>query len=193
MRRPGPRWPSRARPSMTSPPPRPPPGCGSGPIRPPTRGPASAARSATTPAAPRRRRTAGAAPNGWGRVGRAADNVVSLDVLTGSGERLAARRAGRGGLAATGPIGAGLDALVAARLALIRTEVSLVPSPKAVALAVLGYASMPAAADMVLGLLPHRPVAIEGIDARLVDVFRARRGAGTIPELPRGGGGAVGE
>ena len=162
------------------------------------------------------------------RYGRAADNVVSLDVLTGSGEQLAARRAGRGGLAATGPIGAGLDALVAAHLALIRTEfgrfprqvsgyslehllpengadlarfltgtegtlgivtsatVSLVPSPKAVALAVLGYASMPAAADMVLGLLPHRPVAVEGIDARLVDVFRARRGAGAIPALPRG-------
>ena len=162
------------------------------------------------------------------RYGRAADNVVSLDVLTGSGEPLAARRAGRGGLAATGPIGAGLDALVAAHLALIRTEfgrfprqvsgyslehllpengadlarfltgtegtlgivtsatVSLVPSPKAVALAVLGYASMPAAADMVLGLLPHRPVAVEGIDARLVDVFRARRGAGAIPALPRG-------
>ena len=162
------------------------------------------------------------------RYGRAADNVVSLDVLTGSGERLAARRAGRGGLAATGPIGAGLDALVAAHLALIRTEfgrfprqvsgyslehllpengadlarfligtegtlgivtsatVSLVPSPKAVALAVLGYASMPAAADMVLGLLPHRPVAIEGIDARLVDVFRARRGAAAVPALPRG-------
>ena len=162
------------------------------------------------------------------RYGRAADNVVSLDVLTGSGEQLAARRAGRGGLAATGPIGAGLDAMVAAHLALIRTEfgrfprqvsgyslehllpengadlarfltgtegtlgivtsatVSLVPSPKAVALAVLGYASMPAAADMVLGLLPHRPVALEGLDARLVDVFRARRGAGAIPALPRG-------
>ena len=61
------------------------------------------------------------------RYGRAADNVVSLDVLTGSGEQLAARRAGRGGLAATGPIGAGLDALVAAHLALIRTESRPVP------------------------------------------------------------------
>ena len=61
------------------------------------------------------------------RYGRTADNVVSLDVLTGSGERLAARRAGRGGLAATGPIGAGLDALVAARLALIRTEFGRFP------------------------------------------------------------------
>ena len=55
--------------------------------------------------------------------------------------------------------------------------VSLVPAPKAVALAVLGYASMPAAAQVVLGLLPHQPVAIEGLDARMVEVFRSRRGA----------------
>ena len=157
------------------------------------------------------------------RYGRTADNVVSLDVLTASGERLAARRLGRGGLAAAGPVGAALDTLIAARLAVIRTEfgrftrqvsgyslehllpengadlarflvgtegtlgmvlgatVGLVPSPKAVALAVLGYASMPAAADVVPGLLPHRPVAIEGMDARLVDVFRARRGAAAVP------------
>jgi FAD/FMN-containing dehydrogenase/Fe-S oxidoreductase len=162
------------------------------------------------------------------KYGRTADNVVSLDVLTAAGDRLTARRAGRGGLAAAGRIGTELDALVAARLAMIRTEfgrfarqvsgyslehllpengadlarflvgtegtlgmvvgatVSLVRSPKAVALAVLGYASMPAAADAVLGLLPHRPVAVEGLDARLVDVFRARRGAGAVPALPRG-------
>jgi FAD/FMN-containing dehydrogenase/Fe-S oxidoreductase len=162
------------------------------------------------------------------KYGRTADNVVSLDVLTAAGDRLTARRAGRDGLAAAGRIGAELDALVAARLAMIRTEfgrfarqvsgyslehllpengadlarflvgtegtlgmvagatVSLVRSPKAVALAVLGYASMPAAADVVLGLLPHRPVAVEGLDARLVDVFRARRGAGAVPALPRG-------
>jgi FAD/FMN-containing dehydrogenase/Fe-S oxidoreductase len=162
------------------------------------------------------------------RYGRTADNVVSLDVLTAAGEQLTARRAGRDGLAAAGRIGAELDALVAARLAMIRTEfgrfsrqvsgyslehllpengadlarflvgtegtlgivtsatVSLVRSPKAVALAVLGYASMPAAADAVLGLLPHRPVAIEGLNSRLVDVFRARRGAAAVPALPGG-------
>jgi FAD/FMN-containing dehydrogenase/Fe-S oxidoreductase len=162
------------------------------------------------------------------KYGRTADNVVSLDVLTAAGEELAARRYGRDGLAAAGPIGAGLDAVVGARRAMIRTEfgrfarqvsgyslehllpengadlarflvgtegtlgmvagatVALVRSPKAVALAVLGYASMPAAADVVLGLLPHRPVAVEGMDARLVAVFRARRGASAVPALPRG-------
>ena len=35
-------------------------------------------------------------------------------------------------------------------------------------------------------LLPHRPVALEGMDARLVDVVRARRGAAAVPALPRG-------
>ena len=64
--------------------------------------------------------------------------------------------------------------------------VALVPSPKAVALAVLGYPDMPEAADAVPGLLPHRPVAMEGMDSRLVDVFRARRGDAAVPALPRG-------
>jgi FAD/FMN-containing dehydrogenase/Fe-S oxidoreductase len=162
------------------------------------------------------------------RYGRTADNVVSLDVLTASGEPLAARRFGRDGLAAAGPAGVALDALVEAHLSLIRTEfgrftrqvsgyslehllpengadlakflvgtegtlglvtgatVRLVASPKAVALAVLGYPGMPEAADAVPGLLPHRPVAMEGMDARLVEVFRARRGPAAVPSLPRG-------
>ena len=64
--------------------------------------------------------------------------------------------------------------------------VALVPSPKAVALAVLGYPGMPESADAVPGLLPHRPVALEGMDARLVGVFRARRGDAAVPDLPRG-------
>jgi FAD/FMN-containing dehydrogenase/Fe-S oxidoreductase len=162
------------------------------------------------------------------RYGRTADNVVSLDVLTAAGEPLAARRFGRDGLAAAGPAGVALDALIADHLSLIRTEfgrftrqvsgyslehllpengadlakflvgtegtlglvagatVRLVASPKAVALAVLGYPGMPEAADAVPGLLPHRPVALEGMDARLVQVFRARRGAVAVPDLPRG-------
>ena len=64
--------------------------------------------------------------------------------------------------------------------------VALVPSPKAVALAVLGYPGMPESADAVPGLLRHRPVALEGMDARLVGVFRARRGDAAVPALPRG-------
>ena len=67
-------------------------------------------------------------------------------------------------------------------------KVRLVESPKAVALAVLGYADMPTAAEAVPELLPHRAVAIEGMDARLVDVVRARRGAAAVPDLPNGQG-----
>jgi len=66
--------------------------------------------------------------------------------------------------------------------------VRLVDAPRATALAVLGYPDMPAAAEAVAGLLPHRPVALEGLDSRMVDFFRARRGPAAVPGLPRGGG-----
>jgi FAD/FMN-containing dehydrogenase/Fe-S oxidoreductase len=70
---------------------------------------------------------------------------------------------------------------LAARLRLVRDE----PIRLLVA---LGYPSMAEAADAVPGLLPHRPVACEGLDARIVEVVRARRGGSAIPELPRGRG-----
>jgi FAD/FMN-containing dehydrogenase/Fe-S oxidoreductase len=70
----------------------------------------------------------------------------------------------------------------------LQATVRLVDEPAATALAVLGYPDMPAAADAVPGLLPHLPVALEGLDSRMVDLFRSRRGAAAVPELPRGGG-----
>ncbi len=66
--------------------------------------------------------------------------------------------------------------------------VRLVDAPRATALAVLGYPDMPAAAEAVPGLLPHLPVALEGLDSRMVDVVRIRLGAAAVPDLPRGGG-----
>jgi Fe-S oxidoreductase len=71
---------------------------------------------------------------------------------------------------------------------LTRATVRLVDSPPAVALAVLGYADMPAAAEAVPTLLPHEPVALEGMDARLVQVVRTRRGVSAVPDLPAGAG-----
>ena len=68
------------------------------------------------------------------------------------------------------------------------SAVALVESPRAVVLAVLGYPDMPAAAEAVPALLPHEPVALEGMDARLVDVVRVRRGPSAVPDLPRGAG-----
>jgi FAD/FMN-containing dehydrogenase/Fe-S oxidoreductase len=69
-----------------------------------------------------------------------------------------------------------------------KATVRLVSEPPAVALAVLGYADMATAADAVPAVLPHKPVAIEGMDARLVAVMRARRGNAAVPDLPRGDG-----
>jgi len=66
--------------------------------------------------------------------------------------------------------------------------VRLVRAPAATALAVLGYPDMATAADAVPALLAHHPVAIEGLDARLVQVIRARGRAASVPELPGGQG-----
>ncbi|GAA4313091.1 FAD-binding and (Fe-S)-binding domain-containing protein [Actinomadura luteofluorescens] len=158
--------------------------------------------------------------------GRTADNVVDLDMVTGTGERL---RATRGADPGSSPVLSALDRLVRSRLAVIRTEcgrftrqisgyslehllpergfdvakalvgtegtcgvleratVRLVRAPKATALVVLGYPDMAAAADAVPALLPFHPVALEGLDSRLVDVVR-RRGGAPVPALPRGRG-----
>ena len=171
------------------------------------------------------------------RYGRTADNVLGLDVITGTGTRFTAgQRRGRGPSAAGGPADPGvglladLRALVDGNLATIRTEfgrftrqvsgyslehllpengtdvakflsgtegtlaltlqatVRLVAAPKATALAVLGYPDMASAAEAVPALLPHLPVALEGLDSRMVDVVRTRRGPAAVPDLPRGGG-----
>jgi len=153
--------------------------------------------------------------------GRTADNLLELDVVCGTGQRL---RAGPGGVARV----PGLEAVVRAGLGPIRTQfgrfprqssgyplehllperggdlakalcgsegtlavvlgatLRLVRAPAATALAVLGFPDMAAAADAVGAVLPAGPVALEGIDARIVEVVRRRGRA--VPELPDGGG-----
>jgi FAD/FMN-containing dehydrogenase/Fe-S oxidoreductase len=66
--------------------------------------------------------------------------------------------------------------------------VDLVPLAPAPVLVALGYPDMPAAADAVPTLLARRPLAVEGLDARLVDVVRAHKGEGAVPALPPGAG-----
>jgi FAD/FMN-containing dehydrogenase/Fe-S oxidoreductase len=66
--------------------------------------------------------------------------------------------------------------------------VRLVQVAPANALVVLGYPDMATAADAVPALLGHAPLAVEGIDARLVDVIRRHNGHTRVPALPRGGG-----
>ncbi len=69
---------------------------------------------------------------------------------------------------------------------LLEATVELVPVPAATVLVVLGYPDMPKAADDIAAVMAVAPIAVEGMDARLVNVVRAHRG--TAPELPRGGG-----
>ena len=69
---------------------------------------------------------------------------------------------------------------------LLEATVGLVPVPRSTVLVVLGYPDMPTAADDVKAVTACGPTAVEGIDARLVDVVRAHRGS--VPDLPKGRG-----
>ncbi|MFD4352799.1 FAD-binding and (Fe-S)-binding domain-containing protein [Nocardia sp. NPDC058518] len=69
---------------------------------------------------------------------------------------------------------------------LLEAEVALTPVPAATVLTVLGYPDIASAADDIAAVTACAPIAVEGIDAGLVDVVRAHRG--TVPELPRGRG-----
>jgi FAD/FMN-containing dehydrogenase len=71
----------------------------------------------------------------------------------------------------------------------LEATVSLVPEEADRLLVLLGYPSMAEAADAVPALLAEAGgalIACEGLDARIVDLVRARGAA--VPELPRGAG-----
>jgi FAD/FMN-containing dehydrogenase/Fe-S oxidoreductase len=65
--------------------------------------------------------------------------------------------------------------------------VRLVPEPAVRALVVLGYPSMPEAADATPPLLAWSPTAVEGLDSRIVQRLRDVPAA-VVPDLPRGQG-----
>ncbi len=71
---------------------------------------------------------------------------------------------------------------------ILQATVNLVPVPTAPVVVALGYPDMPTAADAVPALLAHDPLAVEGLDAQLVDVVRRHHGPAAVPELPAGGG-----
>jgi FAD/FMN-containing dehydrogenase/Fe-S oxidoreductase len=71
---------------------------------------------------------------------------------------------------------------------LLEATVRLVPRPSATALLVVGYPSMADAADAAPGLVPFGPVAIEGLDSRIVDIVVATHGPSAVPPMPRGAG-----
>ncbi|CAN5174362.1 FAD-binding and (Fe-S)-binding domain-containing protein [soil metagenome] len=71
---------------------------------------------------------------------------------------------------------------------MLGATVNLVTDPRHRILVVLGYPSMADAADDVPALLEFEPTACEGLNSRIVDVFRAAKGPSAVPELPEGDG-----
>ncbi|MFI5714827.1 FAD-binding and (Fe-S)-binding domain-containing protein [Nocardia sp. NPDC051750] len=69
---------------------------------------------------------------------------------------------------------------------LLEAEVELVEIPAATLLVVLGYPDLATAADDIAAVVSVAPVAVEGIDARLVEMVRAH--GRQVPDLPRGDG-----
>ncbi|MEE2058225.1 FAD-binding and (Fe-S)-binding domain-containing protein [Rhodococcus artemisiae] len=152
--------------------------------------------------------------------GRTSDNVVGLEVLTGTGHPLS--------LPGNAPMLDPLRSLVDANLATIRTEfgrfgrqvsgyglehllpenrfdvrklfvgsegtlgvlteatVQLVADSPVRTMVVLGYPDIVDAGNAAHTLLRFRPTACEGLDSRIVDVVRTRRGPGAVPPLPSG-------
>ncbi len=155
------------------------------------------------------------------RYGRTSDNVLGLQVLTGSGTALMLPTDGAGLTALREVVSGGLGTirtefgtfgrqvsgyalehllpengfdvarfLVGSEGTLaVTTEatVRLVEDPRHRVLVVLGYPDIASAGDDAPVVLAHAPTACEAIDSRIVDVVRARRGAGAVPALPPGG------
>ncbi|WP_231444561.1 FAD-binding and (Fe-S)-binding domain-containing protein [Brevibacterium zhoupengii] len=70
----------------------------------------------------------------------------------------------------------------------LEAVVSLGDVPNSPTVLALGYPDMFVAADAVPRVLPHGPLAVEGIDSRLMDMVRAHKGKDAVPELPAGSG-----
>ncbi|MBO0611013.1 FAD-binding and (Fe-S)-binding domain-containing protein [Myceligenerans salitolerans] len=108
----------------------------------------------------------------FGRFGRQVSGYSLEHLLPENGSNLARALVGTEGTLVT----------------VCEATLSLVPLPTAPTLVVLGYPDMATAADDVPVLLGFQPLAIEGLDARLVDVVRRAKGARAVPDLPEGAG-----
>ena len=108
----------------------------------------------------------------FGRFGRQVSGYSLEHLLPENGSHLARALVGTEGTLVT----------------VLEATLDLVPLPNAPTLVVLGYPDMPSAADDVPALLDLRPLAIEGLDAKLVDVVRRAKGSDAVPDLPPGAG-----
>ena len=69
---------------------------------------------------------------------------------------------------------------------LTEATVRLVREPAHRVLVVLGFADVVRAGEAAPAVVAHGPTACEGLDVRLIDVLRERRGPAAVPDLPRG-------
>ena len=69
---------------------------------------------------------------------------------------------------------------------LTEATVRLVADPAHRTLVVLGYPDFGTAGDIIPAILEFKPTACEGIDSRICDVVRSRRGPDAVPPLPGG-------
>ncbi|GAB2623035.1 lactate dehydrogenase [Paractinoplanes abujensis] len=68
-----------------------------------------------------------------------------------------------------------------------RATVRLVVDSPVRVVVVLGFPDIVAAGEASPAVVAHGPTSCEGLDSRLLDVLRARRGPAAVPPLPRGG------
>nr|WP_255643323.1 FAD-binding and (Fe-S)-binding domain-containing protein [Actinoplanes polyasparticus] len=68
-----------------------------------------------------------------------------------------------------------------------RATVKLVVDSPVRVVVVLGFRDIVAAGEASPAVVAHGPTSCEGLDSRLLDVLRARRGPDAVPALPRGG------
>ncbi|GAA3934897.1 FAD-binding and (Fe-S)-binding domain-containing protein [Actinoplanes auranticolor] len=68
-----------------------------------------------------------------------------------------------------------------------RATVKLVVDSPVRVVVVLGFRDIVAAGEAAPAVVAHGPTSCEGLDSRLLDVLRARRGPDAVPPLPRGG------
>jgi FAD/FMN-containing dehydrogenase/Fe-S oxidoreductase len=68
-----------------------------------------------------------------------------------------------------------------------RATVKLVVDAPVRVVVVLGFPDIVAAGEAAPAVVAHGPTSCEGLDSRLLDVLRARRGPDAVPPLPRGG------
>ena len=68
----------------------------------------------------------------------------------------------------------------------LQAGVRLVTDAAHKTMVVLGFGTIGAAGDAVTAVLPFTPTACEGLDSRIVEVVRTRKGPQAVPELPGG-------